>query len=521
MNLLKKGNAFICAYLQMKGRIQVKNKNHLFLASDFGTQGVRVGVADVKGKLLNTHEVKYPIHYPEPGQAIQDSSEWWKGFKEALKVVLSNLNEQQKNDIQALSICATSSTVVPVDKEGKALDSAIMWMDIRAKDIAKKITEMGHPVLDYCGDSVSAEWFIPKVIWLKENKREIYDKADRIVEQIDFINYKMTNVWSASKVNAVCKWNYINGMGFNEEYMEQIGLEDYKEKIILNVIPMGDKVGNLTKELANEFEINEIPIIQGGIDAHIGTIGMGVVGPGKLAANMGTSFVQLIFTESDLPIKGIWGPYKGAMVKGLTLLEAGQISAGSIIKWYQTIFDLTGPEAFQTMKEEVETVPLGSDGIRALDFFQGNRTPYKDDYAKGAFYGLTLNHDRAHIHRAIMEAVAFGFKNIVVNFENNNIPVDQIICTGGVTFDKVWMQILADITGKEFIINENTNYGTLLGPAILGAVGSGSFKDLSEAANQMVHKKESINPNFENTEKYEPIFEDYLRLYHSTKVLNV
>lgn len=392
-----------------------------------------------------------------------------------------------------------------------------MWMDIRSKDVAKRITEMNHPVLAYCGDSVSPEWFIPKVVWIKENKKDIYDEAHLIVEQIDFINYHLTNKWVASKVNAVCKWNYIEGVGFDDGYMESIGLEDYKTKIITDVVAMGDYIGNITSELANEFCLDEIPVFQGGIDAHIGTIGMGVTEVGKLGANMGTSFVQLIFTDKDLPVKGIWGPYKGAMVKGLTLLEAGQISAGSIIKWYQNIFNLNQPESFEIMQSEVENIPLGAEGLRVLDFFQGNRTPYKDDYTRGAMFGLTLNHDRAHIHKAIMEGVAFGFKNIIINFENNGIPVDKVICTGGVTFDKTWMQILADVTGKEFVINENTNYGTLLGPAMIAAVGVNKYADLTEAAKHMVHVKDSVAPNLENTKKYQPIFEEYLEYYEKIK----
>ena len=495
------------------------NSCDLFLGADFGTQGVRVGLADMKGRLLETKEIKYPINYPEPGQAIQNSDDWWRGFKEALNEVLATLTSAEKKNIKTISICATSSTTVPVDEEGNALDYAMMWMDIRAKDVAKRINETNHPVLGYCGDAVSPEWFIPKLLWIKENKREIYDKADKIVEQIDLINFKLSNIWAASKVNAVCKWNYVDGVGFNDEYMKLIGLEDYKEKIITNVVPMGHSVGNLKPELAEKLGLNEIPVIQGGIDAHIGMIGMGVVSPGKMAASMGTSFVQLIFTEKNIPIKGIWGPYKEAMVEGLTLLEAGQISAGSIIKWYQNIFDLNGPESYEIMKEEAENVPLGAGGVRALDFFQGNRTPYKDNYATGAFYGLTLNHDRSHIHKAIMEAVALGFKNIIVNFEKNGVPIDKVICTGGVTFDKIWMQILADVTGKEFTINENTNYGTILGCTLLAAVGSGSYASLDEASKNMVHEKETVVPNLENTKKYENVFQEYLALYQALKPL--
>ena len=494
-------------------------KDHLFLGADFGTQGVRVGLADRQGKLLKTSEVKYPIHFPKPGYAVQDSGNWWAGFRKALKDVMDYCTPEQKKNIQAMAVCATSATVLPVDEQGNALDEAIMWMDVRAKDQEARINATKHPVLKYCGEEVSAEWFNPKALWLKENKREIYDKAYKIVEKIDFINYKLTGNWAASKVNAVCKWNYGEGEWFNDEFMGMRCLEDYTDKIITNVLPMGATVGLLNEDLANEFGLERIPVIQGGIDAHIGMVGMGVVSPGKMAAIMGTSFVQLLFTENDRPMKGIWGPYKGAMIEGLTLLEAGQVSAGSIIKWYQEAFGLTGDDGFQTMMEEAKDVPIGANGLRALDFFQGNRTPYKDSHATGAINGLTLNHKRADIHRAIMEAVALGFKNIVVNFEENGVPIDKVVATGGVTQDKLWMQIIADATGKEFIINENTNNGTILGCCILAATGCGSYDSLEEAAANMVHEKETVKPNLENTKKYEPIFQDYLALYQALKPL--
>lgn len=492
--------------------------NNLFLGADFGTQGVRVGLVNQDGKIIASNEVKYPIHYPKSGYAVQDSSDWWKGFKEALTTIIGDYSAEEKNNIKALSICATSSTVLPVDREGNALDEAMMWMDIRSKEQAKRINETSHSVLGYCGDAVSPEWFIPKLLWIKENNQLIYENADKIVEQIDFINHKLTGNWATSKVNAVCKWNYVDGEGFNEEYMSLIGLEDYQNKMVTSVMPMGEQVGCLNQSLANEFGLNNIPVIQGGIDAHIGMVGMGVVAPGKMAAIMGTSFVQLLFTDKDLPIKGIWGPYKEAMVPGLTLLEAGQISAGSIIKWYQNIFDINDGEAFRKMQEEARNIPVGADGIRALDFFQGNRTPYKDNYATGSFHGLTLNHSRAHLHRAIMEAVAFGFKNIIENFEQSGVPINKVIGTGGVTQDKLWMQIIADATGKEFIINDNTNYGTILGCAILGAVGSGLYSSLEQAADKMVHEKETIYPNKDNTKAYNRPFKEYLELYHSLKI---
>ncbi|NLC66386.1 MAG: carbohydrate kinase [Clostridium sp.] len=491
-------------------------KDNLFLGVDFGTQGVRVGITDMEGKIIESAEVKYAIKHGSKGFVTQEVEDSWEGFRKALKESLESW-EVNNDNIKAISICSTSATVVAVDDKGNALDDAIMWMDIRARDQARRINETNHPVLKQCGDAVSPEWFLPKVLWLKEEKKEVYDKAHKIVEQLDLINFRLTGNWTASKVNAVCKWNYIDGKGFDDEYMDLIGLDDYKDKIVTNVLSMGEKVGNLSPLIAKEFGLKEIPIYQGGIDAHIGMIGMGVVKPGKMAAIMGTSFVQLLFTDSDLPVKGIWGPYKEAMVEGYTLLEGGQVASGSIIKWFEKIFEREGYEDFKEIQEKAANVPMGANGVMATDFFQGNRTPYKDSDLTGTFHGLTLNTEKEDIYRAIMESVAFGFKNIIVNFENSNVEIDKVIGTGGVTQDKVWMQIIADVTGKEFIINENTNYGTIAGCAVIAATGSGSYENLEEAADNMVHERETVYPNLENTKEYEKYFAKYLELYEAVK----
>lgn len=492
-------------------------KNDLFIGVDFGTQGVRVGVVNMFGNIITVKESQYSISYPCSGWAIQDSRDWWNSFRKAMNFCINKLTKEQKNKLKSISVCATSSTVLPVDREGKALDYAIMWMDIRAKEQADRINATEHEVLKYCGGEVSAEWFIPKILWIKENKPKVYNEAYKIVEELDYINYKLTGKWVASKCNVVCKWNYIDGEGFNDEYMMKIGLEDYKDKIVTEVVPIGQVIGNIKPEIAKSLGIDEIPVVQGGIDAHIGMIGMGVVTPGKMATIMGTSFVQLLFTESKLSIGGIWGPYTGAMIEGLTLLEAGQISAGSIVKWYQNLFNITEDDAYTVLKEEGLSTSIGSNGVRALDFFQGNRTPYKDSYAKGVFYGLTLNHKRCHIYRAILESVAFGTKNIIDNFERNGVSVDNIVACGGVTNDLLWMQIISDVTGKEIIVNENTNYGTILGGSILGATAVNVYNTLLEASLNMTHEKEKIKPDLRATKLYKKPYKEYLNLYKGLK----
>ena len=236
-----------------------------------------------------------------------------------------------------------------------------------------------------------------------------------------------------------------------------------------------------------------------------------------MAMIMGTSFVQLCFSEQKLQLDGLWGPYDAPIIPNAWLLEGGQTSAGSIVKWYMREFGvdkLDNPYAY--MNEQIEGIAPGADGLVALDFFQGNRTPYKDANAKGVIYGLTLSHTKAHIYRALLESVAFGTKNIIDSFEKNGSPVNTIVGCGGVTKDKVWMQIISDVTGKPIVVTEDAG-ASALGCAIVASVGSKAYTNFEEATRGMVKEAYVVEPNPQTHAVYEGIFEKYVEIYRQLK----
>lgn len=482
---------------------------------DFGTNGVRVGIVDCNGEILVHKETFYATKFEEEGSATQNCNDWIPSFYESAGYCLDKLSEAEKQRLSSAAVCATSSTVLLIDSNGNPLTDAFLWMDTRSKHCAKRINDTKHPVLKYCGGEVSPEWLVPKVLWLKENYPDEYNKCYKAVDQIDYINYFLTGNLAASKCNAVCKWNYVDGEGFNQEFLDLIGLPDFEEKVITNVLPVGQEVGTLRSEIAQRLGIPEIKIYMGGIDAHIAMIGMGVVEPNQMAMIMGTSFVQFVLAEKPMFIDGIWGPYVGALGEGFSLIECGQISAGSIIKWFYKTFDMSGEDIYATMIQEAEKVPIGANGIRALDFFQGNRTPYKNTKAKGCLNGLTLNHTKADIYRALIESVALGTKNIVVNLAKSGVAVKGITGCGGVTKDRLWMQIISDCTGLPIYVNKHTSNGGILGAAILCACSDNTYDSFVEAAKKMTHKLHVVEPNMNNFELYNNVYEDYIKLYLS------
>ncbi|TGE31693.1 FGGY-family carbohydrate kinase [Desulfosporosinus sp. Sb-LF] len=490
----------------------------LLLSADFGTQGVRVAVMNQFGALVKMAFAEYPTSYPQPGWAEQDPQNWWQAFKQALAICLGSVEDV--NQLRGLTICSTSSTVLAVDDTGKPLIQAILWMDNRAVKEAERINQSGHSRLQYSGGSDSVEWMIPKVLWLKENCSDLYNRSSLIVEEQDWLNFRLTGRWVASRCTATCKWNYadVEG-GWSPDFMSEIGLEDYAEKLPIDVIPVGQHIGKIRSETAKELGIPEdIMVFQGGIDAHIGLLGMGAVEPGQMGIIMGTSFVHLAQLPDAIYRPGLWGPYPNALVEGLWLLEGGQVSCGSLTRWFKDHFaaDLkyTHPEEepYQVLADEAAKIPPGSEGIVVLDTWQGNRTPYRDPLVKGSFWGLTLSHTRAHLYRALLESVSYGTRNILESFSATNFKIQQLIASGGALKNRLWLQIIADVTSLPIRLPSFSEAG-ILGCAICSASGLGLYSNLLEASKAMVCYGEEIYPDPANYELYSFYFNQYKKTY--------
>ncbi len=493
----------------------------LFMGLDFGTQGVRCGIFDKYGEVKATSESNYETFFPEAGWAEQAPNDWISAMGDAVAMCYAQTGEEVFAQIKALAVCSTSSTVIAVDENNKPLANAILWMDNRAKTEAAKINDTQHKILNYCGREVSVEWFIPKLLWIKENWTGVYDKAKRIVEQQDYINHYLTGRWCASISQSTCKGNYVEELGgYSEEFMARIGLPDYREKINLDVLKQAEAIGKLRGSIAEAYKIPEdVTVYQGGIDAHTCMIGLGVCKPGDMGAVLGTSFVHLAVVDKPLFKEGIWGPYKDAIIPDLFCMEGGQVSAGSITKWFLEEFDVNGSNPYQIMENEADRIPIGSEGLVLLDYFQGNRTPYKDPMAKGVIYGLTLRHSKAHIYRAILEGIAFGMRNIIDNMETADFSIDVIRGCGGVTKNPLWLQIISDVTGKPIMLTQHSSNSGVLGCAIISAVGSASYHNFEEAVDAMVQCTDTVYPDKDAHNKYNPNYKKYLKLYDNLKEL--
>lgn len=493
--------------------------NQYIIGYDGGTGGVRAGIYDLKGNELAFASMEYATFHPHSGWAEQAPADWWIGFAITTKEAMRNAGVK-KEDIVAMSFDVTCCSVMLCMNDGTPLRNSLIWMDVRASEEAALLSSTGNQALKFNGfGNVSAEWMPCKALWLKKHEPQNYNKAERVCEYADWITYKLTGKWTANLSNISCRWYYDsqNG-GFPNDFYEQIGLGDVLAKFPQQITYLGENLGTLTAEAAAHLGLSENTIVgQGGVDAWIGNIGLGVVGMGKVALITGSSHLASCLTDKyEYSKGGFFGPYPDTIVRGLGLVEGGQTSSGSIVAWYKRTLckDLEGRDesAYDILNRAAAQLPPGSDGLLVLDWWQGNRTPYTDPNVRGMIYGLSLGHTQAHIFRAIMEGVAFGTENVFDSFRRAGYPINEICMGGGTTNSDLFVQIHADVSNVVVNVPKNPQSPTL-GSAILAAVAAGLYKSMDEAVENMVQYAKRIAPNPENHAKYKKIFEQYQKAY--------
>jgi ribulokinase len=497
------------------------------LGIDAGTESIRTGIYDQNGECVSFGVSENTNIHRHPGWGEQSVNQWDASMLESIKRAFEN-SPVTPDQIEGVGIDGTSCTVVHLDKEGKPLRDAIMWMDIRSSKEADEIAECGDQALKYVGHGkVSAEWFPCKNLWVKRHEPEIYKEAVTIFEHTDWIAYWLTGEITANINTVSIRWFYnIKEGGFPESLYEKIGLSDIFEKLPKRIVKLGEVVGGISTKVAELTGLTEgIPVAGGGADAYMGVVGVNALKPGKLALITGSSQLHIGLTDAELHAPGIFGTFPSAIVPGMEVVEAGQISTGCIIKWFTTNFlnrkiedeaQQRGVSVYQVLDEQAALVPPGSEGLVVLEHWQGNRTPWVDANSRGVIRGLTLKHTPAHLFRAIMEGVVYGTAVILNRMEQGGVHIDEIITCGGAAQSDLWMQIHADVTGKKITIPAEQQ-AVSLGAAIAATVGAGIYDDLQQAADHMVTIEKVIEPIAEHHEVYKEYVHQYEATYEHLK----
>lgn len=499
---------------------------------DVGTGSARAGVFSLDGSLAGSAKKDISLHRAPGGRVEQSSTEIWQAVCAAVRQALSKAAIEPAS-VAGIGFDATCSLVVigrddqglPVGDADRPDRDIIVWMDHRAIEQAERINATGHDVLRYVGGVISPEMEMPKLLWLKENRRSVFDAARHFFDLTDFLTWKASGSLSRSSCTVTCKWNYIaHEDRWDRDYLRTIGLGELADdttRIGTDIVTPGAALGRgLTEQAAYDLGLAEgTPVAAGLIDAHAG--GIGTVGvTGKVTENLayvfGTSSCTMTTTAEPVFVPGVWGPYHSAMVPGLWLNEGGQSAAGAAIDHLLKLHpaygqaqaassagnvslpDWLGRKASEAIggKSLSRVVDLAR-GLHVVPEFLGNRAPHANPQARAIIAGLGMDEDLQSLtalYVAGLCGLGYGLRQIIEVQASRGAAVERIVISGGAGQADIVRRLIADTTGKP-VIAVASDEPVLLGSAILGAVAGGCFADISTAMRAMSSLDSSITPS--------------------------
>ena len=494
------------------------------LGIDYGTESCRVAICDLQGRPITFAATPYRTAHPHPGWAEQNPEDWWKALQASTHRALEN-SGIPASAIAGISYDATTLTMVAMDAKGAELRPAIMWMDVRAAEQAERAGRSDSVARLYNGGGhcpATAEWYPFKAAWLRENEPETYARAVHLVDAPDWVTYKLTGEWTTNINSAAIRMYHNRDRGgWPRDFYETVGCGDALDRIPERVLDLGVPVGELGLIPAQLLGLRPgIPVAQGMADAWAGQIGLGVLRPGQMALITGSSHVLTGQSDKEIHGEGFFGAYTDGVMPGQYTCEGGLVSSGSVLKWFKDNFcrDLTsaaerlGMNPYKILDERVSDMPPGSGGLIINEYFQGNRTPYTDSKARGIMWGLNLSTTPEQVYHAIEEAVCYGTAHVLKAFKDAGFASTELVACGGATKSRDWMQMHADVTGVPITLTE-VGDAVVLGSCILAAVGSGQYQSIPDAARNMVHETERIEPRADVHEEYQFYFNKYMETY--------
>ncbi|HHX09046.1 MAG TPA: xylulokinase [Chloroflexi bacterium] len=482
-----------------------------FLGLDVSTTGSKALLIDQKGEVIGTASSAHMLSSPKPLWSEQDPGEWWQAVIKSVQTVIAQ-TQINSAEIEAVGLTGQMHGLVLLDEDGQVLRPAILWNDQRCQAQCDEIhSRIGKERFIQISGNVALTGFTaPKILWVAENEPEVYARARHVLLPKDYIRYKLTGEFAMDKAD---------GSG---TVLFDIKTRDWSDEILASLdIPRewmpptfeGPEITGLVSAEAAALTglAQATPVMAGGGDQAAGAVGVGAVEPGIIGLTVGTSGVIFATTPSALvEPQGRLHAFCHA-VPGLWHFMGVMLSAAGSLQWYR---DSLAPEAsFDQLLQEAEAVPAGSEGLLFLPYLSGERTPYPDPFARGAFIGLTLRHTRAHMTRAILEGVAFGLKDSFTLIRNAGLEqINQVRASGGGTKGALWCQILADVLESE-LVSVNTTEGAAFGAALLAGVGKGAWPDVVTACHENIHITGKTTPNPENFEVYQQAYQVYRELY--------
>ena len=480
------------------------------LGLDVSTTATKAVILDGEGAVQAVASAEYPYDTPRPLWSEQDPALWWDATVRAVGEALAHAGVSG-DDVDAVGLAGQMHGLVALDAEDLVLRPAILWNDQRTGDECDQIRDLvgRERLIAVTGNDALTGFTAPKLLWVRTNEPDVWSRIAHVLLPKDFVRLRLTGGRAVDRADGAGTILFdLAARDWSAEILDALGIP---REWLPETFEGPEVTGAVTEEAAIATGLRAgTPVVAGGGDQAAAAVGVGSVEPGVSSLSLGTSGV--VFTTTPGPTVEPEGRLHAFChsVPDRWHLMGVMLSAAGSLRWYR---DTLAPGVeFDELVDEAAEAPPGSEGLLFLPYLTGERTPYPDPLARGAFVGLTVNHGRAHLTRAVLEGVAFGLRDSLELVRAVGLaPSTEIRATGGGIQSALWRQVLADVLGAR-IVTTSTAEGAAQGAATLAAVGAGWFVTVEDACRAFVHVGEPTEPS-DSAWAYEGAYARYRELY--------
>ena len=488
----------------------------LYLGVDVGTYETKGVLVDAKGIVYSQKSIKHEMTIPKPGWAEHSPDDiWWGDFVNIARQLLNDKNISP-DQISSVAVSAIGPCMLPIDKDASPLYSGVLYgVDTRATEEINYLNNKigADKIFKFGGNVLTSQSIGPKILWLKNNHFEIYNKAAKIVTSTTFIVQKLTDQ---------CVIDHYTAANFTPLYDKSTlkWSNELSEEIIdITKLPelkwSTDIAGYLTKKASAETGLPiGIPVTVGTIDAAAEAVSVGVRQAGDMMVMYGSTMFFIGICQGNKSEQSLWSaPW---LFENEFALMAGTSTSGTITQWFKKEFakDLDSDEALQILSEMAEKSPIGSKNLITLPYFSGERTPIQDPNACGIIFGLNLTHKREDIYRSIIEGISYGANHIIETFMQSDFIPNKLFAVGGGVKNKIWTSSISNISCLSQELKSKTigaSYGnSFLAALSLGDVGISDIDSWNKTKGIIKPKPSVI---------YEEQFKIFKKLYENNKTI--
>lgn len=483
----------------------------MYIGVDLGTSAVKLLAMSSEGEILKTVSVEYPISFPQSGWSEQNPEDWYKGTLEGIGKLLDGLKDKV---VDGIGVGGQMHGLVILDENDEVIRPAILWNDGRTtKETDYLNNVIGQDKLsEYTGNIAFAGFTAPKVLWVKENEPENFAKIKKLMLPKDYIVYKLTGSYVSdySDASGMLLMDVKNKC-WSKEMLEICGISDVEMPELHESF---DVVGTVKPEISQQLGIEgTLKVVAGAGDNAAAAIGTGTVGAGRCNLSLGTS--GTIFISNDkFSVDDKNSLHSFAHADGGFHLMGCMLSAASCNKWWMD--EILRDKDYAGNQEGI--TKLGENNVFFLPYLMGERSPHNDPLVRAGFLGMSMDTTREDMVQAVLEGVSFGLRDSLEVARDLGVDIQISNICGGGAKSPLWRKIIANIMNIKLEIQANDE-GPALGGAILAAVGCGKYKDVKEAAEQLVKVVEVVEPDPELVAKYEEKYQVFKKLYPTVKGL--